>query len=111
MKFTQTTLQKTFTIIYRGRTYHIDYLNSDGQILGLINRDHWMVYDEYGEELQIYLFKDDTEKEKRAVERNMKIAERLIDYCIKHFNDKILLEYEEFEKCEKCKLIISRKPS
>ena len=67
MEIEQTTLQKTFTIKLKDKTYFVDYLNSDGQILGLINRDN--------------------KKEKEQAEKNLELADKLISFCIKHFED------------------------
>ncbi|MBS3077365.1 hypothetical protein J4233_03770 [Candidatus Pacearchaeota archaeon] len=87
MEIEQTTLQKTFTIKLKDKTYFVDYLNSDGQILGLINRDNWEIYDENSEELQIYTFKSSSKKEKEQAEKNLELADKLISFCIKHFED------------------------
>ncbi|MFH1971026.1 MAG: hypothetical protein ABIJ05_01425 [Patescibacteria group bacterium] len=87
MKRLQTTIQKTFTVKHRGKTYHIDYLNSDGQILGLINRNNWEITDEDGEELQIHLIKGKSKKEKEKVMKDLELAEKLIEFCVKHWDD------------------------
>ncbi len=87
MKIEQTTLQKTFVIRYKGKTYLVDYLDSDGQTIRLLNRDYWEVYDENSEELQIYIFKESTKKEKILIDKNIKLKERLVEFCIKHFED------------------------
>ena len=86
LKLTQTILEKNFTIKHNGKTYYVGYLNSDGQILGLINRDNWEVYDEAGEELGICLFKGAKSKEKEQIKKNRRLYYKLIKYCIRHFN-------------------------
>ncbi len=86
MKLTQTAVQKFFTVIHKGKTYYIDYINSDDAIL-LGNRDCWQVLDEELEELNIYIFKDTTKKEKEQIKKNSKLYLKLINFCIKHFND------------------------
>lgn len=73
MKLIQSTLGRSFTVKHKGKIYYIDYLNSDGQILGLSNRDYWEVIDEEHEEIDIY--------------DNRKLVNKLINFCIKHFND------------------------
>ncbi|MBU4308441.1 MAG: hypothetical protein KJ566_01450 [Nanoarchaeota archaeon] len=85
MKIEQSTIQKTFVVEHKGRIYNIDYLNSDGQILGLINRNNWEVFDENSEELKIYLFQEETKREKENVKKNKKLFIKLIKFCIKHF--------------------------
>lgn len=86
MKLTQTAVQKFFTVTNRGKTYYIDYINSDDVIL-LGNRDYWQVLDEELEELNIYVFKDTTKKEKEQIKKNSKLYLKLINFCIKHFDD------------------------
>ncbi len=87
MKIEQTTIQKTFSVKYLGKLYCVDYVNSDGQTLALLNRNNWEIYDEDRKELQIYLFKKSSKKEKEMVKKNMTTARKLINYCVKHFND------------------------
>lgn len=55
MKIEQTVLQKTFYVRHKGKMYYIDYLNSDGQSLGLINRDNWEISDEEGRISNLYI--------------------------------------------------------
>ena len=84
---TQTVLEKNFTVEHKGRTYNVNFLDSDGQVLGLLNRDIWDIYDEEGEELNIYVFKDTTKKELKQIEKNLRLHYKLINFCTKHFND------------------------
>ncbi len=67
MKLTQTAVQKFFTVTNRGKTYYIDFINSDDAIM-LGNRDYWEVIDQEWEEIED------------------KLKLRLIKFCIKHFN-------------------------
>ncbi|MEK6862407.1 MAG: hypothetical protein AABY07_10685 [Nanoarchaeota archaeon] len=87
MKLEQTTIQKTFTVQDNRKTYYVDYLNSNGQILGLLNRNNWEITDENGEELGIYEFQSSTKREKMQIKENRILARKLINVCIKHFND------------------------
>ena len=87
MKLTQSVIQKTFTVTHKNKTYYIDYLNSDSQILGLSNRDYWQVLDEELEEVCIYQFQNAAKKEKEQINKNVKLTNRLINFCIKHFDD------------------------
>lgn len=86
MKLTQTVIQKYFTVIHKGKTYYIDYINSDDAIL-LGNRDEWQILDEELEELNAYVFKDTPKKELKKIKKNAKLMNKLIKLCIKHFND------------------------
>ena len=80
-------LERHFTIKHKEGFYYVSYLNSDGPILGLINRDTWEVYDEEGEELNIYILKDTAKEEKRQIEKNARLFSKLISFCIRHFDD------------------------
>ena len=82
MNLTQTVVQKFFTVTNKGKTYYIDFINSDDQIL-LGNRDYWQVLDEELEELNISVFKDTTKKELKQI----KLYKKLIKFCKKHFSD------------------------
>ncbi len=86
MKLTQTVVQKTFHVEYKGKVYYVDYVNSDGQELILLNRDDWEITDENHEEIGIYLWNNSSKKEKRRVRSNQLLADKLITFCIKHFN-------------------------
>ncbi len=87
MKIEQTTLHKTFTVVYKGKRYYVDYINSDGETLSLFNRDNWEIYDEYSEELQIYTYYEKTKKEKRDMKANRDIFRKLVGFCLNHFED------------------------
>jgi len=90
MHLTQSTLERTFTVKHRGKTYYVSYLNSDGPILGLLNRHHWEILDEELEELNIYVFKDTTKQELKQIDRNVELANKLIEFCVKHSKKKCL---------------------
>ena len=95
MKLEQATIQRTFTILYRGKTYHVDYLNSTGQILSLMNRENWEIYSENNELLNIYLFKNTSKKERFRIKKNIDLAKKLVKFCITHFEDYNPVDKEE----------------
>ena len=80
-------MQRTILIKYKGKTYFIDYLNSDGQILSLLNRDYWEIKNENQEELQIYEFQNTSKKEKEKIRKTRILHSKLINFCTRHFND------------------------
>ncbi len=61
--------------------------NSDNQILGLSNRDYWQILTEDLEELDIYVFENTTKKEIKQINKNVKLMNKLIKFCQKHFED------------------------
>ena len=63
-------MEKNFVVKHNGKVYYVDYMDSDGPILSLINRDYWEVIDEEWEEIE-----------------DEKLKKKLIEFCIRHFND------------------------
>ncbi len=90
MQLEESTLHKTFNVRYNGKVYSVDYLNSNGQNLGLLNRDTWEVYCD-DEEVTAYVIHDKDGKRMKSrveeAEKNVKIIDSLIEFCIGHFND------------------------
>ena len=86
IKLTQSVLERHFTVKHKERFYYVSYLNSDKPILGLINRDTWEICDEEGEELNTHILKDTTKEEKHQIKNNTKLASKLIELCIRHFD-------------------------
>ena len=80
-------LERHFTIRHKERFYYVSCLNSDKPILGLINRDTWEITDEEYEELNIYLLNDTPKRERKQIKNNIRLANRLIEFCIRHFKD------------------------
>ena len=87
IKLTQTVLERHFTVRHKERFYYVSCLNSDKPILGLIKRDTWEITDEEHEELNIYLLNDTPKRERKQIKNNIKFANKLITFCIRHFND------------------------
>ena len=72
---------------HKGCTCYINYLNSDGYTLGLLNRFLWEIRTEDDEELDVYGFSASSKKELMQIKKNVILMNGLIDFCIKHFND------------------------
>ncbi|MDO8460300.1 MAG: hypothetical protein Q7S74_04280 [Nanoarchaeota archaeon] len=87
MKITQTTIQKTFYVQIKDKTYYVDFVNSDDHNLSLLNRNNWEIYDESHEELDLYTYDNTNKKRAREIKKNWQLAKKLINFCIKHFND------------------------
>jgi hypothetical protein len=84
MKLVQTVVEKDFFVEHGGKLYYVNYLASDGHSLGLLNRDEWEITCEDHESLGIYEFSEINKKEKAEVRKNQILADKLIDFCIKH---------------------------
>jgi len=67
----------------------------DGQTLVLLNRDNWQVCEETGdgtEELEVTVCQDDGPEERRRARENARLAEKLIAFCIDHWDNEFVLE-------------------
>jgi len=87
MKIVQSSLERSFVVTHNGKEYFVNYLNSTEPIPGLLNRFHWEVFDENQEELNIFEFEDTTAEEKEKIQNNIKLRDKLIKFCIEHFNE------------------------
>jgi len=87
MKIAQSSLERSFVVTHNGKEYFVNYLNSSEPIPNLLNRFHWEVFDENHEELNIFEFKETTTEEKERIQNNIKLRDKLIKFCIEHFND------------------------
>lgn len=90
---------KHFTIEYKGKTYYVEYANSDGYAAYLSNRFDWEILDEELEELCLCEFQDDKKEEKQQIKKNIKLTNNLITFCIRHFDDykpKIIIKTKTF---------------
>jgi hypothetical protein len=87
MKLVQSSIDKSFVVMYNGKEYFINYLNSSAMVPSLLNRFHWEVFDENQEELDIYDLKNRTAEEKEQIRNNILLRDKLIEFCIQHFND------------------------
>lgn len=87
MKLQQTIIEKNFHIKAGNKIYYVNYLNSDGQTLGLLNRLTWEVYDAEGDEITFDYLKGMDKKEKKQINKNYKLVNKLIAFCLKHFNE------------------------
>ena len=87
MRLAQSTLERNFIVMHKGKEYFVNYLNSSGLIPNLSNRFHWEILDENHEELNIFEFENSTKEEIKEIKNNIKLREELIKFCIEHFND------------------------
>ena len=85
MKLLQSTLERYFTVEHKGKTYYVGFIDSDGYV-GFV-QPGWGILDEELEELDIYVHNDTTKKVLKQIEKNAKLREKLIKFCIKHFED------------------------
>ncbi len=88
-------ISRDWTVLHEGRTFYVNFTESDGQSLALLNRDNWEILEETDdstEQLNIYIFKDDTPQQKRMARQNAKLAEELIKFCVKNWDNSFMQE-------------------
>jgi len=90
-------ISRDWTILHEGRTFYVNYTQSDGQTLAICNRDNWEIWEETPEgteELDIYSFSGDNEQERAKARENFKLMKRLIGFCIEQWDSGFLREIE-----------------
>ena len=95
MTIEQNVISRDWRIVRNGRTFLVNFTESDGQTLALCNRDNWQVLEETedgDEELCDHVFSDSSPVEKqRAVERTrLKIA--LMEFCLENWDSVFMQE-------------------
>jgi hypothetical protein len=88
-------ISRDWTILHNGRKFYVNFTESDGQTLALMNRDNWEVLEETEdgpEELNVYVFKDDTSKEREIAAKNALLKEKLVKFCIENWDNGFILE-------------------
>jgi hypothetical protein len=104
MKLEFNQISRDWTILHKGRKFYVNYTDSDGQTLALLNRDNWEILEETDdgtEELDVYSFKNSTPQQKKIAEENIRLAEALIKFCIKNWDNKFMQEIKkEMELCD-----------
>ena len=91
-------VSRDWTILHEGRTFYVNYTDSDGQSLALCNRDNWQIFeetDEDTEKLDIYGFNGDLSERQKTVEENIRLAEELIKFCIENWDNKFMQEIKK----------------
>ena len=91
-------ISRDWTILHGGRKFYVNYTESDGQTLALCNRDNWEVLEETDdgpEELNVYVFKDDTPKERKIAAKNTLLKEKLVKFCIENWYNDFIQEIKK----------------
>lgn len=72
-----------FAVKHKSRTCHASYSNSNGQTLLLSNRNSWEAADDHGKGISEHYC---SESGKKAAMRNARLKNKLIAFCIRHFD-------------------------
>ena len=91
-------ISRNWTILHEGRRFYVNYTESDGQTLGLLNRDNWEVLedtDDSTEELNVYVFKEDTPEQREKAQENALLKDKVIRFCIENWDNEFIQEVEK----------------
>ena len=90
MQLEHNQISRDWTVLHEGRTFYVNYTQSDGQTLALMNRDNWEILEETDdgtEELDVYGWGDDTAEARETVWKNSELMKRLIRFCIENWDN------------------------
>ena len=88
-------ISRDWTVLYDGRRFYVNYTDSDGQTLALLNRDNWEVSEEVDgviEELNMYIFNNDTPEQRKAKEENALLKDELVKFCLENWGNRFMRE-------------------
>jgi hypothetical protein len=91
-------ISRDWIILHKGRKFQVNFTDSDSQTLALLNRDNWEIWEETddgSQELDVYIFKNSTPQQKKIAEENIRLAEELIKFCIKNWDNKFMQEIKK----------------
>jgi hypothetical protein len=91
-------ISRDWTVLHEGRTFYVNYTQSDGQTLALCNRDNWEIWEETEEgpeELDIYGFASDGPDGQSNANANFKLMKKLIWFCIENWDNRFMMEIKE----------------
>jgi len=100
-------ISRDWTILHDDRKFYVNYTDSDGHTLALMNRDNWEILEETDdgpEELNVYVFKDDTPKEREIAAKNALLKEKLVEFCIENWDNRFIQEIRK-EIAEQAELL------
>lgn len=110
MKIEQNVISRDWVVCYKDRRFFINFTESDGQTLALLNRGNWQIFEQTEqttEELDTCIFKDSPTKQRKQIQQNIKLAEKLINHCIDNWDNGFIEKLKE-ELCELQKTIVSK---
>ena len=95
MKIEQNTLSRDWIIKHEGRTFFINFTESDGQTLAMLNRDNWEISEQTAGgivELNGYIFSDTTQQERLRAEEEAALVKKIISFCIENWDNQFIQE-------------------
>jgi hypothetical protein len=98
MQLERNQVSRDWTIRHEGRTFYVNYTQSDGQTLALMNRDNWEVLEQTEdgpEELNIYGFGGQNKEDRAKARGDFALMKRLIRFCIANWDRGFMQEIKE----------------
>ena len=100
-------ISRDWTILHKGRRFYVNYTDSDTHTLALMNRSNWEVLEERDddtEELNVYVFKSNTRKERKRAAKNARLKEQLVKFCIGNWDNDFIQQIKK-EMAEQAELL------
>ena len=98
MQLERNQISRDWTILHEGRTFYVNYTQSDGQTLALMNRDNWEVLEETDdgpEELDVYGFGGQSQEDRAKAQENFAMMKRLIRFCIANWDNGFMRQIKD----------------
>jgi len=98
MKVEQNSIARDWTVLHEGRRFHVNFTESDGQTLALLNRENWEIAEktEDGmEEFSACAFNDSSPAERRQAEERVRIIDELVAFCIDNWENGFMRQVQD----------------
>jgi hypothetical protein len=98
MRIEQNTISRDWTVLHNGRTFYVNFTQSDGQTLALCNRANWEIAEETDEgvgEANACELRNSRRREKRRAKQDAAITDSLIDFCIAKWDNGFMRQLTE----------------
>lgn len=95
MEIEQNTLSRDWIVKHDGRTFYVNFIESDGQTLALMNRDNWEITERTNDgdvELSGILFSSMTKEERQKAAQEAAMMKAIITYCIANWDNQFMQE-------------------
>ena len=98
MKVLQDTISRDWQVEHRGRNFLVNFTESDGQTLALVNRDNWEITEETDDgprEMTGVVLSGATKEEIRQAEDDLRIMTQLIRFCVEEWDNEFMQNIAE----------------
>ena len=111
MEVQQNSVSRDWTVLHEGRLFHVNFTESDGQTLALLNRDNWEVSEETEdgmEEFSACVFNDSSPTERKQAEKRVRIIDELVAFCIENWDNEFMRQLQDDLRTQRAMLRGSR---